>query len=81
MATYKFIEIVGTSKQSWADAASVAVEDACKHLGEVRVAEVRRMDLKVVGDVIFYRVRLSVSFKVQSTSKLAQALGPDILED
>ncbi|MBI5013981.1 MAG: dodecin domain-containing protein [Deltaproteobacteria bacterium] len=81
MGTYKFIEIVGTSSKSWEDAASVAVEDACKELGEVRVAEVKQMDLKVVGDVIFYRIRLSVSFKIQSMAKLAEVLGTEVSED
>lgn len=81
MGTYKFIEIVGTSTKSWEDAASLAVEDAGKQFGEVRVAEVKEMDLKVVGDVVFYRIRLSVSFKIQSLKKLAEALGTEALDD
>ena len=64
--TYRFIELVGTSNQSWEDAARQALEDAKGLQGGLRVAEVARMDIKSTGDVLTYRVRLKVSFKTQS---------------
>lgn len=64
-STYKIIELVGTSDVSWEDAARTAVETAGRSLGDLRVAEVTRLDLTVEeGKVKSYRTRLNVSFKV-----------------
>jgi dodecin len=64
-STYKIIELVGTSDQSWEDAAKTAVETAGKSLEDLRVAEVTRLDLTVEnGKVKTYRARINVSFKV-----------------
>jgi dodecin len=61
---YKVIEIIGGSEKSWEDAAKKAVETAANSLMEVRVAEVKEMDLRVEeGKVVEYRVKLRVSFK------------------
>jgi len=61
---YKVIEIIGGSEKSWEDAAKKAVETAAKSLMEVRVAEVKEMDLRVEeGKVVEYRVKMRVSFK------------------
>jgi len=62
-AVYKLIEIVGTSNQSWAEAGANAVKTASRTLRDLRVAEVKQMDIKVDGGKIIYRVKLSVSFK------------------
>jgi len=62
-AVYKLIEIVGTSNQSWAEAGANAVKTASRTLRDLRVAEVKQMDMKVDGGKIIYRVKLSVSFK------------------
>ncbi len=65
MSTYQFVELVGTSSNSWEDAAKQAIEDAkLSGLKEMRVAEVDRMDVKIMGAAIFFRVRLKVSYKV-----------------
>ena len=37
---YKVIELIGTSKDSWEKAASSVVEEAGRHLRDLRVAEV-----------------------------------------
>ena len=37
---YKVIELVGTSTESWEEAARNAVDRACKSLNDLRVAEV-----------------------------------------
>jgi len=63
-SVYKVIELVGTSKKSWEDAAKNAVERAGKSLKNLRVAEVRDLDLKVEdGKVTAYRAKVSLSFK------------------
>ena len=65
-SVYKFIELVGTSATSWEEAAKNAVETAAKSLDEIRVAEVKELDMKVEsGKVVAYRARVSVSFKIK----------------
>lgn len=62
-SVYKVIELIGTSDKSWEDAARVAVTTASKTLRDLRVAEVKEMDVKIEeGDIIF-RVKMDVSFK------------------
>ena len=63
-AVYKVIEIVGTSADSWANAAANALKTASKSLRDLRVAEVDRLDVKVEGGKLLYRAKLKVSFKV-----------------
>ncbi len=64
MSIYKVIEIVGTSENSWEEAATNAVEKASLSLDDLRVAEVVSEDLKIEnGKVVAYRTRVSVSFK------------------
>jgi hypothetical protein len=61
---YKVIEIIGSSKKSWDDAAKNAVEVTAKSLDEVRVAEVKELDMRVEkGKVVEYRAKLRISFK------------------
>jgi flavin-binding protein dodecin len=68
MSVYKVIEIVGTSPDSWEDAAAVAVAKASDSLRDMRVGEVKEFDVTIGDDgrVESYRVRLSVSFKFES---------------
>jgi len=64
MSVYKIIEIVGTSKNSWEEAAKTAVQTAAKSLEDLRVAEVVKQDVTLEnGKVTSYRVRLNLSFK------------------
>jgi dodecin len=61
---YKVIEIIGGSDKSWEDAAKKAVETASKNLKEIRIAEVKELDMRVEKNkVVEYRVKLRVSFK------------------
>ena len=62
-AVYKVIEIVGTSRDSWSDAAANAIQSASKSLRDLRVAEVEQLDAKVEGTALIYRAKLKVSFK------------------
>jgi len=53
---YKVIELVGTSEVSWEDAAKKAVETAAKSLKNLRIAEIKNLDMKVEdGKVTAYR--------------------------
>ena len=62
-AVYKVIEIVGTSTESFADAAKNGVNAASKSLRDLRVAEVDKLDVKIEGSKLIYRVKMKVSFK------------------
>lgn len=65
-SVYKIIELVGTSKESWEDAAKKAVETAGESLKNMRVAEVKDLDMKVEdGKVVAYRAKVSLSFKYE----------------
>ena len=66
-AVYKVIEVIGTSTQSWEDAARNAVETAGRTLRDLRVAEVVKTDITVKdGKVQAYRARVLLSFKYES---------------
>jgi flavin-binding protein dodecin len=63
-SVYKVIELVGTSTQSWEDAAKHAVETASKSLDDLRIAEVAKLDMRVEnGKIVAYRARVHLSFK------------------
>lgn len=63
---YRVTELVGTSEKSWEDAARQAVEEAGKHLTNLRVGEVTKLDMKVEeGKVVAYRTRVQLSFKYE----------------
>lgn len=64
---YKVIELVGTSANSWEDAARSAVETAGSNLRDLRVAEITKLDMKIEnGKVAAFRARVSLSFKYES---------------
>ena len=67
-SVYKVIELVGTSSDSWEDAAKTAVEQAGRSLRDLRIAEVTKLDLQMGddGQVAAYRARVKVSFKHQA---------------
>lgn len=63
---YKIIELVGTSPESWEQAARNAVERAAKSLKDLRIAEITKLDMKVEDNkVMAFRARVNVSFKYQ----------------
>ena len=64
---YKIIEVVGTSKTSWEDAAENAVETAGKSLEDLRIAEIVKLDMTIdKGKVTAYRTRVNISFKYRA---------------
>lgn len=62
-SVYKVIEIIGTSEQSWADAARMAVEKASKSVKDLRVAEAEELDIRIEDGKLLYRAKMKVSFK------------------
>jgi len=65
-SVYKFIELVGTSSESWEKAAANAVKKASESLRDLRVAEVSQLDLQInEGKIEAYRAKVKVSFKYE----------------
>ena len=65
-SVYRVTELVGTSSESWEQAAAAAVETASQTLRDLRIAEVVELDLQIEdGRIRAYRTRLKVSFKYQ----------------
>lgn len=65
-SVYKQITLVGTSEDSWEDAARKAVERASESLRDLRVAEVDTLDMTIDdGRVEAYRAKVLVSFKYE----------------
>jgi len=64
---YRVIDVIGSSSDSWEDAAKRAVQTASNSLRDLRIAEVTKMDLKVEnGKVVAYRTRVQLSFKYEA---------------
>jgi dodecin len=65
-SVYSVTEIIGTSPNSWEDAAKNAVETAAKTLRDLRIAEVCKLDMRIEdGTVVEYRARVMLSFKYE----------------
>lgn len=63
-SVYKVIELVGSSDKSWEDAAKKAVETAAHSLEDLRVAEIKELDMKIEdGKVTAFRSKVAISFK------------------
>lgn len=61
---YKIMEVAGTGKKSWEDAASNAVATAAKTLRDLHFERITKLDMKVDdGKAIACRARVSLSFK------------------
>lgn len=67
-SVYRVTEVIGTSPDSFADAAKNAIETAASSVRDLRIAEVVRQDVVIEdGKVSNYRVRLAISFKYESS--------------
>jgi flavin-binding protein dodecin len=63
---YKVIELVGSSPTSWEEAAKRAVEEAGKTLKNLRIAEIKQLDMRIEeGKIVSYRARVNISFKYE----------------
>jgi flavin-binding protein dodecin len=66
-SVYRITELVGTSRNSWEDAARNAVETAAHSLRDLRVAEVTKTDVVIEkGKVVAFRARVALSFKYET---------------
>ncbi|HZZ86800.1 MAG TPA: dodecin domain-containing protein [Caulobacteraceae bacterium] len=67
MSVYRVTEIIGTSKNSWEEAAREALLAAAGTLRDLRVAEVVQQDITIdaKGDIDSFRTKLRVSFKYE----------------
>jgi dodecin len=64
---YRVTEVIGTSSNSWEDAARNAVQTAAGTLRDLRIAEVIKLDMRLdeSGKVVQFRTRVSLSFKYE----------------
>jgi flavin-binding protein dodecin len=61
-AVYRVTDVIGTSPNSWEEAARNAVKTAAKSLRDLRIAEVTKLDVKDEDRKITqFRTRLSLS--------------------
>jgi flavin-binding protein dodecin len=66
-SVYKFIELVGTSSESWEKAAAAAVTQASTSVRDLRVAEIVQLDVAIEnGKIKSYRAKVKLSFKIES---------------
>ena len=67
MSAYKIISVVGTSPKSFEEATQQAVSAASKSLRDLRIAQVREMDVTVdkKGKISAFRVKVDLSFKYE----------------
>lgn len=66
MSVYRVTDVIGTSTESWEDAAMAAVKVAGGSLRDLRVAEVVAQDIHIddTGEAT-YRTKLRISFKYE----------------
>lgn len=63
-STYKRIELVGSSPDSWEQAVKNAVDKASESLRDLRVCEVEKLDTRLDDDeIVAFRARVKLSFK------------------
>jgi dodecin len=64
---YRVTEVIGTSTNSWEDAATNAVQTAAGTIRDLRIAEVSKLDMRLdeSGKVVQFRARVSLSFKYE----------------
>jgi flavin-binding protein dodecin len=66
VSVYRVIDVIGTSPQSWEDAATTAIKTASRSIRDLRVAEVIEQDVSVnEGGGYTYRTKLRLSFKYE----------------
>ncbi len=65
-SVYKIIEVVGTSPNSWEEAARNAVQTAGSSVRDLRVAEIVKLDMAISDQgAVTFRARVSLSFKYE----------------
>lgn len=71
MSVYRVTEVIGTSKNSWEEAAREALSAAAGSLRDLRVAEVVQQDIALGenGEIDSFRTKLRVSFKYEQAAE------------
>ena len=65
-SVYNIIELVGSSKNSWEEAAQNAIAAASKKLTNIRIARIAELDAKLEGGrIVEYRAKIKLTFKVE----------------
>jgi dodecin len=68
MSVYRVIDVIGTSTESWEDAARSAVTTAGKSVRDLRVGKVVDQDIDLAEDgAMTFRVKLELSFKYEES--------------
>lgn len=63
-SVYRVVELIGSSSESWEEAARNAVREAAGTYDDLRVAEVVELDVLIEdGDIIAFRAKLRLSYK------------------
>lgn len=63
---YKLIDVVGTSEVSWEDAVKNSIARASKNLRDLRIAEVKKLDVKIEDkNKTIFRAKVRLSFKYE----------------
>jgi flavin-binding protein dodecin len=63
-SVYRVMEVVGSSSESWEQAARNAVEKAGIHREDLRIAEAVEFDMKNEGkQIVAYRTKVKISYK------------------
>jgi flavin-binding protein dodecin len=66
MTVYRVTDIIGTSSESWEDAATTAIKTASGTIRDLRVAEVVAQDIALGDDgAVTYRTKIRLSFKYE----------------
>ncbi|TMC32143.1 MAG: dodecin domain-containing protein [Chloroflexi bacterium] len=69
MAVLKILELVGTSKQSWSDAAREAVNEAAKTVRGIETVEVAESKAVVQNNKLTeYQVLVRIGFRIEGTA-------------
>jgi dodecin len=72
MAVLKILELVGTSKQSWSDAAREAVNEAAKTVRGIETVEVVQSKAVVQNNRLSeYQVQVRIGFRVEGAASTA----------
>jgi dodecin len=70
-SVYKTITLVGTSPDSWEEAVQNAVNLASQTLRDLRIAEVKELDVRIEnGKIAEYRAKVKLSFKLEKGQPL-----------
>ena len=66
MTVVKIIELIGTSPNSWSEAAQNAVTEAAKTIKNIKGVHVKRCTAKVTNDkIVEYNVNVKIAFTIE----------------